>query len=79
MVFGIVECVVNSTECVFSDWSSWSSCSESCGAGTEVRSRQLISPKLAIGMPGRGGCSAIHCEDLHHCVCTIRDGVLYFT
>ncbi|XP_032901589.1 thrombospondin type-1 domain-containing protein 7A isoform X1 [Amblyraja radiata] len=44
-----VECPVN---CLFSDWSPWSDCSQSCGLGGEMlRKRTLIQPFQGDGRP----------------------------
>lgn len=33
-------------ECILSDWSSWSTCSKSCGLGSQTRERNYISKGL---------------------------------
>lgn len=37
-----IPCQLNHT-CEFSKWSDWSDCSQTCGAGTSVRSRELLN------------------------------------
>ena len=44
-------------KCVVSDWTSWSSCSESSGLGTQERTRMVIQEPHLMGMP---------CPDLSH-------------
>ncbi len=37
--------------CVMSDWTPWSSCSTSCGGGTQTQTRRIISPATGNGIP----------------------------
>ena len=39
-------CVIAEPE--WNDWSSWGACTESCGKGTQTRTRQCIQPDLTV-------------------------------
>ncbi|XP_059161145.1 protocadherin Fat 4-like [Physella acuta] len=44
------DCTVqNTTDCKFTEWSPWSSCSTDCGVGKSVRSRTLLTPAYCGG------------------------------
>jgi hypothetical protein len=36
-------------DCVVSDWSAWSACSQDCGGGTQSRTRSIIRPQIGSG------------------------------
>lgn len=59
-----------SQDCIVSDWSAWSKCSATCGAGFTERAREFTSRPCEDGH----GCNqhlreVKPCEDLKECVC----------
>jgi Spondin-like TSP1 domain/Thrombospondin type 1 domain len=62
-------CSANTTcpkECVLSEWSSWSSCSEPCGGGSSNRTRTLVTPATNGGSCGdlfeQKNCNEVPCS-----------------
>jgi hypothetical protein len=39
----ITPVTVNASECVYSDWTNWTSCTVTCGAGTQMHARNIIA------------------------------------
>lgn len=39
------------TDCQMTEWTQWSTCSISCGTGTHTRTRKLLAPPTAGGLP----------------------------
>merc|ERR1712178_469550 len=42
---------LNSTDCTVSDWTEWSSCSQSCGNGLSERTRFIVNEPVYGGEP----------------------------
>lgn len=43
-----------SQDCVWNDWSAWSTCSAPCGGGTRTRTRTIKTPASGLGLPCSG-------------------------
>nr|DBA25392.1 TPA: hypothetical protein GDO54_012926 [Pyxicephalus adspersus] len=63
--------------CVFSEWSSWSECSASCGGGISQRNRTI----LAAADPGGVPCPTLlvlhHTCNTHNCSSDCPEGLIY--
>eukprot|EP00929_Paragymnodinium_shiwhaense_P029094 TRINITY_DN16758_c0_g1_i1.p1 TRINITY_DN16758_c0_g1~~TRINITY_DN16758_c0_g1_i1.p1 ORF type:complete len:1540 (-),score=253.91 TRINITY_DN16758_c0_g1_i1:359-4978(-) len=69
-------CIVK--ECELGDWSDWSGCSTSCGAGQSRRERAIVSDASMVGAACNAGLSEIvPCETnaLHSAACGVQDCV----
>ena len=65
-------------DCDITDWADWGQCSESCGAGTQVRRRWVIEPGTGAGTPCPAADALVEeraCEDLTGCIgnCEVGD------
>ena len=52
---GASECFAQKLDCKVSTWSTWNTCSLSCGSGTRTRARAPV-PQLPCSLPGGIGC-----------------------
>jgi len=68
------DCEHKPTDCKFSPWSDWSSCTATCGGGRSVRSRDIGQSCQFEGEPCLGdltetrGCEQQACEDAWDCI-----------
>lgn len=65
-----------STKCEVGPWSEWSTCSVTCGQGSRIRKREILSPKKSNSPTADDPCSGIKtmetisCSDLPNCQLT---------
>ncbi|XP_071950823.1 spondin-1-like [Antedon mediterranea] len=66
-----ISCSGESINCVWGDWQEWTSCSVTCGNGTQTRIRIVMTPESCGGMTCNG-LSEQHktCENQNTCVCS---------
>eukprot|EP00929_Paragymnodinium_shiwhaense_P017134 TRINITY_DN1260_c0_g2_i1.p1 TRINITY_DN1260_c0_g2~~TRINITY_DN1260_c0_g2_i1.p1 ORF type:complete len:1993 (+),score=486.90 TRINITY_DN1260_c0_g2_i1:90-6068(+) len=60
--------------CIFSNWTAWTTCSKTCGGGTQAQTRRIIKEATVNGKPCSGvtrrtqSCNTAACHAVQDCV-----------